>query len=356
MNIQPEQPSSPGLSPYSGKFPGILTGFPDAVYYEPKAMDYPLGRQLRQEYGGLPWIEIENHNNIPEMRSSPNSAFPKLKRHLIVGVRKTHKYVPNHKVSDFLVPYTSSGCSAMCLYCYLVCNYNKCSYLRLFVNREEMLDRLLRHSDRAVSPMTYEIGSNSDLVLENTVTGNLPWTIERFAEDGRGFITFPTKFSMVEPLLHLRHRGKTIFRMSLNPEEIISRVEFGTSPLANRIKALNDMCKAGYPVGILIAPVILISDWKTIYGRFLEYLSDEISDDVKRSSFIEIILMTYSYVQNAINTDAFPNAVKLFSGHEMTGRGKGKYCYREPLRSEAEEFLRDKLSKTLGNIKILYIV
>jgi spore photoproduct lyase len=102
----------------------------------------------------------------------------------------------------------------MCLYCYLVCNYNKCSYLRLFVNREEMLDRLLRHSDRAVSPMTYEIGSNSDLVLENTVTGNLPWTIERFAEDGRGFITFPTKFSMVEPLLHLRHRGKTIFRMA----------------------------------------------------------------------------------------------------------------------------------------------
>ncbi|NLO48215.1 MAG: spore photoproduct lyase [Clostridiales bacterium] len=335
---------------------GKPTGFPDAVYYEPKALAFPLGKQLKRTYAELPWIEIENHNNIPEMRKSPNSAFPKLKRHLIIGVRKTHKYVPNHKVSDYLVPYTSSGCSAMCLYCYLVCHYNKCAYLRLFVNREDMLDRLIRHSDKADSPMTYEIGSNSDLVLENTVTGNLPWTIERFAQDGRGFITFPTKFSLVEPLLPLHHCGKTVFRMSLNPEEIIRKTEFGTAPLVSRIKALNEMCKSGYPVGIIIAPVILLPDWKNIYGRFLELLSDELSNDVKESSFIEIILMTYSYVQNAINTDAFPNAVTLYNREHMTGRGKGKYRYREPVRSEAEVFLRDKLSKTLGCMEILYVV
>ena len=51
-----------------------------------------------------------------------------MKRNLIIGVRKTHKFVPNHKTSDFLVPYTSSGCTAMCMYCYLVCNYNKCIF------------------------------------------------------------------------------------------------------------------------------------------------------------------------------------------------------------------------------------
>ena len=65
-----------------------------------------------------------------------------MKRNLIIGVRKTHKFVENHKTSDFLVPYTSSGCTAACMYCYLVCNYNKCAYLRLFVNREEMLDKI----------------------------------------------------------------------------------------------------------------------------------------------------------------------------------------------------------------------
>ena len=116
----------------------------DAVYYEPAIFDYPLGRQLREEYRDLPWIPIESHNSIREMQEKPNDQFGHMKRNLIAGIRKTHKYVENHKVSDYLVPYTSSGCTAMCLYCYLVCNYNKCAYLRLFVNREQMLDRIIK--------------------------------------------------------------------------------------------------------------------------------------------------------------------------------------------------------------------
>ena len=79
----------------------------------------------------------------------------------------------NHKVSDFLVPYTSSGCSAMCLYCYLVCNYNKCSYMRLFVNREQMLQKIIKTSNQSERELTFEIGSNSDLILENEITLSL---------------------------------------------------------------------------------------------------------------------------------------------------------------------------------------
>ena len=98
----------------------------DAVYYEPASLSFELGKQLKEQFYDLPWIPIENHNSIEEMREKENSEFSKMKRNLIVGTRKTHKYVENHKVSDYLVPYTSSGCTAMCLYCYLVCNYKKC--------------------------------------------------------------------------------------------------------------------------------------------------------------------------------------------------------------------------------------
>lgn len=287
-------------------------------------------------------------------REPENREFPKLKRLLIVGIRKTHKYVPNQKVSDWLVPYTSSGCRAMCLYCYLVCNYNKCSYLRLFVNREQMLDRLLKKSF-AAEPQTFEIGSNSDLVLENIITDNLNYTIERFSREGRGHLTFPTKFDMVKPLLNLDHKGKTIFRMSFNPQEVIRRIELGTSQLSARIHALNDVAEAGYPVGFLIAPVILVPDWKRLYSELIEQLADELSEKVKQKGFIEIILMTYSFVHNAINSDAFPNATKLLDREIMTGRGRGKYSYRNDVRAEAEDFLREKLSQYLGTMPIWYI-
>ena len=55
--------------------------------------------------------------------------------------------------------------------------------------------------------------------------------------------------------------------------------------------------------------------------------------------------MTYSYVHHAINTEAFPNAVPLYDKQDMTGRGRGKYWYKEALRIEGETFLREQLKK-----------
>lgn len=327
----------------------------DAVYYEPGSLSYELGKQLKDEFSDLPWIPIENHNSIKDMREKENSEFSKMKRNLIVGTRKTHKYVENHKVSDYLVPYTSSGCTAMCLYCYLVCNYNKCAYLRLFVNREQMLDRLIKKSNNSETPLTFEIGSNSDLVLENTITNNLLYTIPRFAKEGSGNLTFPTKFHMVDSLLDLPHKGKVIFRMSVNPQRLISRIELGTSSLEKRIDAVNRMCEADYPCGLLIAPVMLVDRWKAMYTELLEQLRDGLTEKAQKQMFLEIIMMTYSYVHRAINSEAFPNALDLYDKQLMTGRGRGRYCYRPEARAEAEEFLRSEIKRILGNVKILYI-
>ena len=238
---------------------------PKTIYYEKEIENYELGKKLLEKYKETPKILIENHNNIEKMRKRQNSEFADMKRNLIIGVRKTHKFVENHKTSDYLVPYTSSGCTAMCMYCYLVCNYNKCAYLRLFVNRENMLDKIIKTANKSEKELTFEIGSNSDLVLENTITGNLEWTIKNFANNQKGYLTFPTKFEMVDSLLPLKHNNKIIVRMSVNPEEIINKVEFGTSRLKGRIEAINKLVEAGYKVGILIAPVILVENWKKLY-------------------------------------------------------------------------------------------
>lgn len=327
----------------------------DAVYYEPAALEYPMGKMLKGKFCGLEWIPIESHNRIPQMQQRPNKDFPLLKRALIVGVRKTHKYTENHKISDYLVPFTSSGCSAMCLYCYLVCNFNKCSYLRLFVNREQMLDRLCDFSKKTPEPMTYEIGSNSDLLLENEATGNLEWVIPAFAQRGRGRLTFPTKFADVGTLLELPHEGKTIFRMSVNPPEIIRRVELGTAPLEKRVRALCRMHEAGYPCGILIAPVILSEGWEAQYTQLVEYLSDTLPAKVRGSITVEIIFMTYSAIHRAINTQAFPNAPDLFDAALMAGRGRGKYAYTGQPRAQAEELLREHIGRKLPGARIVYV-
>ena len=329
---------------------------PQAIFYEKEIINYPLGKQLMEQYKDVPKSEIENHNNIEEMRKKQNSEFPNMKRNLIIGVRKTHKFVKNHKTSDYLVPYTSSGCTAMCMYCYLVCNYNKCAYLRLFVNREQMLEKIIKVANASEKQLTFEIGSNSDLILENTITGNLEWTIENFAKTEKGFLTLPTKFDMVDEILPLQHNGKIIIRMSVNPEEIINKVEFGTSRLKGRIRAINKLAGAGYKVGILIAPVILVDGWQKLYSDLIKRLNDELSEKVKKNAFFEIILMTYSYVHTRINEEAFPNAINLYNKDLMTGRGNGKYGYKEGVRIEAEKYLREEMKKYFPSNRIAYIV
>lgn len=329
---------------------------PHAVYYEEDAKNYELGKELIKKYEnqGIPTHIIENHNNIEEMRKKENKEFPNMKQNLIIGVRKTHKFVPNHKVSDFLVPYTSSGCTAMCLYCYLICNYNKCAYLRLFVNREEMLEKIIKETNKSEEELVFEIGSNSDLILENTITGNLVWTIENFAKNNKGYLTFPTKFDMVDDLLNLDHRGRIIVRISVNPQEIIKNVEIGTSNLEGRINAINKLCDAGYKVGILVAPIILVDNWKELYEGLFISLKEKLSDKVKKEAFFEVILMTYSYIHRKINEEAFPTLVNLYDEEKMTGRGKGKYSYKQGVRNEVEEYLKQLFLKYFPDNKILY--
>ena len=294
---------------------------PKAIYFEKEIENYELGKQLLEKYKEVPKLEIENH-----------------------------------KTSDYLVPYTSSGCTAACMYCYLVCNYNKCAYLRLFVNREQMLDKILKVANKSEKDLTFEIGSNSDLILENTITGNLPWTIENFKNSPKGHLTFPTKFDMVDDILNVDHQGKVTVRMSVNPEQIINRVEFGTSRLKGRIEAINKLAEAGYKIGILIAPVILVENWQQLYSELIQTLSIELSEKARRTAFFEIIFMTYSYVHTKINEEAFPNAINLYNKEIMTGRGNGKYGYKEKNRREAEIFLREQMHKYFPNNKIEYVV
>ena len=329
---------------------------PQGIYYEKEIEDYELGKELLKKYEDVPKVVIENHNNIEDMRKKPNKEFLKMKTNLIIGVRKTHKFVENHKISDYLVPYTSSGCTASCMYCYLVCNYNKCAYLRLFVNREQMLEKIIKTAEKSDKELTFEIGSNSDLILENTITNNLVWTIENFRNSKKGMLTFPTKFDMVNPLLNLNHDGRIIVRMSVNPEEIINNVEFGTSRLKGRIEAINKLKQAGYKIGILIAPVIFVPRWKELYLELIQRLELELHAEVKKDVFFEVIFMTYSYVHTKINEEAFPDAINLYDKELMTGRGRGKYWYKQNLRDEGEKFFREILKKYFPNNDIIYIV
>ena len=161
---------------------------------------------------------------------------------------------------------------------------------------------------------------------------------------------------MVDPILNIKGTDRIIPRMSINPQEIINMVEFGTSRLKDRVEAINKLHLAGYKVGILIAPIILLKDWEKLYDNLFKYLNENLSKGVKKDVFFELIFMTYSYVHRMINNDMFPNAINLFNKELMVGRGRGKYMYKPEVKEEASKFFIDKLKYYFPKNKIIYIV
>lgn len=100
---------------------------PTVVYVERGSENYPLGKTLINRYKeqGKPMIEVSDHNKIPELRGLPDREFVRLKRYLIIGIRKSLRLLRNERSADWIVPFTSSGCPAYCLYCYLRCTFFK---------------------------------------------------------------------------------------------------------------------------------------------------------------------------------------------------------------------------------------
>lgn len=133
-------------------------------------------------------------------------------------------------------------------------------------------------------------------------------------------------------------------------------MKYGTSPLKNRVEAINKLKKAGYPVGILIAPVVLVDNWKEKYEELVKYLQENLSEEVKKEVFFEIIFMTYSYVHNAINQEAFPDAINLYNKDLMMVRGRGRYMYKKKIRDDGSKFFEEIMRKYFPGNEVKYIV
>lgn len=331
---------------------------PTKVFYEPVVLEYDQGRHLIKNYKaqGIPLEEIKSHHKIESLTKRPNKEYTKMKRYLIMGTRKTIKLTPNDKSADFILPFTSSGCTAMCLYCYLMCHFNTNSYLRIFMNREQMMDKVKKNIKKLGEHKVYELGCNSDMVLENTITGNLRWAIKEFGKLENATATFATKFDAVDDLLDVDHQGHTQMRISVNPQELIGRVELGTSSLMARIQAANKMCEAGYRVGLNIAPIMLVENYKELYEDMFKTLKKELIPQLKKQAFLELIMMTYGSVNYYVNTESMPGAINLLDKTKMRPKGPGKYTYRKEYREEATEFMLHMVEKYLPESTVSYFV
>lgn len=238
------------------------------IYLEPATLAYPRGREILARFPEARRVEVRSHWNIPGLHGNAGSAEDWLrikKTALVLGVRKGLHVRPNGRSADFIAPSYSNGCAMACSYCYVPRRKGYANPISTFVNIEDIADAIADHAREAgpkpapnqVDPndWVYDIGENGDCSVDARISDNLRDLVALFRTLPGAKASFATKH-VNRDLLDYDPAGKTRIRFSLMPAPMARLVDIRTSPMAERIAAIDDFVAAGYEVHLNFSPVI----------------------------------------------------------------------------------------------------
>ncbi len=339
------------------------TFIPKRVFFEPKSLDYPLGKKLMKIFTEM-GVEIKytsSHNRVTGIPGkTAQEAYLEGKRTLVVGVRRTLDFQTCKPSANYQLPLVT-GCPGKCEYCYLATNLAKKPYLRLYVNTDEILHQALQYVKKRSPEITvFEGAATSDPIPVEPYTGALKKAIEFFAREKLARFRFVTKFTAVDSLLNINHNGHTTFRFSINSAPVIAGYEHNTPNLKERLAAAGKAASAGYPLGFIIAPIILDGNWQHDYQKLIEKLREQIPPNTAQKITFELITHRFTKRAKAAINEIFPNSALNMDEESRTFKygqfGYGKYVYPKELTAEAKDFFVSTISNFFPDSEIKYFV
>jgi spore photoproduct lyase len=251
---------------------------PQRVLFTPAALSEPYGKTLhaRLEALGLP-LETLGANRLTGLRGeSERATYNSSKRTLAVVTAPpgAFKLQPIPPSADWQF-HLAEGCPAHCQYCYLAGSLSGPPIIRAFANLPAILDNL-KNYEKPDAPTTYEVSCYTDPLGIEHLTGSLAECIQYFGTRPNAYLRWVSKFDAVEPLLDLPHNGHTRCRFSVNAFSVERTLEGGTASVEARLLAARRMALprasggGGYPVGLVVAPIMPMTDWEAQYGELLD--------------------------------------------------------------------------------------
>jgi len=350
-------------NPVKGSLSSVPGFEPRRVFFEQAALDYPLGKKLYDTFRQKK-IEIKtigSHNRVAGIPGkTPLAGYVEAKRTLVVGVRRSLNFETCKPSAHYQLPLVTS-CPGMCEYCYLNTTLGKKPYIRVYVNIGEILDRAGAYIKEGEPDITvFEGAATSDPLPVEPWTGALREVIEFFGREDRGRFRFVTKFTAVDSLLDAAHNGHTRFRFSLNSDYVISRFERGTPPLAERVKAAARVAEAAYPLGFIIAPILVYDGWQHDYANLLRELQAGLSPGARAGLTFEFITHRFTARAKTNILDIFPRTGLPLNETERRYKfgqfGYGKYIYPAEVFEEVKNYMYRQVEQFFPQARVEYFV
>ncbi|HEX3030501.1 MAG TPA: spore photoproduct lyase [Clostridia bacterium] len=334
---------------------------PERVFFEPSSLNYPLGQEI-YDYFSQRGIEIIKAPSSSVSRSIPGSTekqkYARSKKTLVIAIKKSSKLDVCKPSADFEFSLVTN-CPGSCEYCYLQTTQGYKPYLRTYVNLEDIFSNIRKKIDEGSGITTFEVASAGDPLALEHITGSLSKTIELFGSLEKGRLRVVTKFNNVDPLLALKHNGHTRFRVSVNSRYVIKNFEHSTSSFDERIEASSKLASAGYPIGFIVAPIMIYKGWKEEYQELFITLQKQVKPtETKEPVTFELIQHRFTPVAKKFIMERFPNT-KLDMDESKRqlkwGKyGRFKYVYPKEEASEMKEFISTLITENFPDAKIEY--
>jgi spore photoproduct lyase len=356
------QPNTQGSSPISSVRSSLW--LPERVLVTPAALEEPWGQQILERVKALDLpIEALSRNRLTGLKGeSERESYAIAKRTLaiVTAPPSSFKLSPIPPSADWQF-HLAEGCPAHCQYCYLAGSLQGPPVIRVFANLPQILDNLGRY-ERSGEPTTFEVSCYTDPLGIEHLTGSLAECIRYFGTRENGHLRWVSKFDNVEGLLNLPHNGHTRCRISVNAAPVSRQFEGGTASVPNRLQALRRLALprsdggGGYPVGIVIAPIMAMEDWEAHYSQLL----DEVSAAINFDCDLTFELISHRFTPNSKNVlqGWYPNSkLDMNEDNRSVKRNKFggiKYVYDADIMKELRQFFYRELARRFPKAQILY--
>jgi spore photoproduct lyase len=337
---------------------------PEQVLFTPAAIAEPWGQQIlaRIQSLNLP-IKILSHNRITGLRGeNERETYQIAKRTLAVVTAppSSFKLSPIPPSADWQF-HLAEGCPAHCQYCYLAGSLQGPPVIRAFANLPQTLANLAAY-ERTGEATSFEVSCYTDPLGIEHLTGSLAECIRYFGTRQDGYLRWVSKFDGVDALLDLPHNGRTRCRFSVNAAPVSLRFEGGTATVLERLQALRKLALpavrggGGYPIGVVIAPIMPIEDWQLHYGQLLDSIETALDFDCDLT--FELISHRFTPGSKETILKWYPQTKLEMDESSRTAKrnkfGGTKYVYEKDVMKELHGFFDRELSRRFPNAKILY--
>ncbi|RTL70253.1 MAG: radical SAM protein [Pseudonocardiaceae bacterium] len=289
---------------------------------------------------------------------------------VVVSAPSKRKLQPIPPSADWRLD-LAEGCPAHCQYCYLAGSLGGPPVTRVYAD----LDAILAGMDgwvgtgsvttgtlaRGGEGTTFEASCYTDPLGIEHVTGSLSAAITHVGtHDFAGPVQLraTTKFGAVEPLLELPHAGRTRIRASVNADDVAGRFEGGTDPVPVRLAGLGRLARAGYPVGLTIAPIMPVEGWRAQYGALLDAAAAELAGVPGLDLTVECITHRFTPTSKDVLEGWYPRTELEMDPDRRTRKhgkfGAVKYVYPKHEMAELREWFAAELERRIPAARPLY--